>query len=319
MSAPTPPRTSRLAVTSLVLGLLILPFLVLTGVPAILLGLRGLREINASDGRVRGRGLALAGMALGALGCVATAVGIGAIIVLNVNEKSRFAQCKFNLGQVGMAVNRYHDLHDDHFTRAAVADTDLAPPRRVSWMAVIMAQLEAGGKATKVWQNLAGKIDYHKAWDDPANGAARRTNVGPFFCPAQTAYNPHNQPGRTTYVGLAGIDPDAPLLPKTSPRAGFFGYDRVLSRKDITAGISFTLMVTETARDNGPWIAAGEPTLRSLAPDEENYIGPGRPFGGLHAEGLNALYVDGSVRTLSNNTPAKQFRDLVTINHGPGR
>ena len=40
----------------------------LTGIPAIWVGLRALRDIDASDGRLRGRGTAKAGIVLGVIG-----------------------------------------------------------------------------------------------------------------------------------------------------------------------------------------------------------------------------------------------------------
>lgn len=318
MSTPPSPRTSRPALASLVLGLLVFPFLVLAGVPALLCGLRGLREVNAGDGRVRGRGLAFAGMILGAVGCAVTVVGIGAIVLHNFAEKSRRVQCAFNLGQVGIAVNRYHNTHKDQFPRAAVPNADLPPAKRLSWLAAVLPLLDENTPQNKTWRALADKIDLHRAWDDAANATPLRINVPVFFCPSQTAYNPRTDPGRTSYVGLAGVDPDAALLPKTSPRAGFFGYDRTIARTDVTAGISFTLMATETARDTGPWLAAGVPTLRGLDPDETQYAGRDRPFGGLHPDGLNALYVDAHVETL-HNIRAEHFRALATIAHQPAK
>jgi hypothetical protein len=40
----------------------------LTGIPAIWVGFRALRDIDASDGRLRGRGSAIAGIVLGVIG-----------------------------------------------------------------------------------------------------------------------------------------------------------------------------------------------------------------------------------------------------------
>ena len=40
-------------------------------------------------------------------------------------------------------------------------------------------------------------------------------------------------PSPTHYLGVAGLGEDAPLLPLTDPRAGFFGYDRKVSTLDF--------------------------------------------------------------------------------------
>ena len=49
----------------------------LTGIPAIWIGLRALRDIDASNGRLRGRGTAIAGIVLGVIGSLAFAGAAG--------------------------------------------------------------------------------------------------------------------------------------------------------------------------------------------------------------------------------------------------
>jgi prepilin-type processing-associated H-X9-DG protein len=117
----------------------------------------------------------------------------------------------------------------------------------------------------------------------------------------------------TTNVGLAGLDPDAVLLPRSSPRAGFFGYDRTISLADVRRGSSQTIMVAETDRDLGPWVAGGPPTVRGVDPKETHYLGVGRPFGGLHGRLSNILWVDGSVRPVLDDLPPTVFRMHATL------
>jgi hypothetical protein len=52
---------------ALILGVLALPLSILTGIPAILVGAHALRIIDASDGALKGRGIAWGGIALGGL------------------------------------------------------------------------------------------------------------------------------------------------------------------------------------------------------------------------------------------------------------
>jgi prepilin-type processing-associated H-X9-DG protein len=152
-----------------------------------------------------------------------------------------------------------------------------------------------------------------EAWDAPANAAALRTSISLFRCPAYPGPDPRQAPGLSTYVGLAGIDPDAAFLPKIDPRAGVLGFDRVVRPRDVSAGTRYTSLATETTRDNGPWLAAGRPTLRGLDPDETHYLGPGRDFGGCHPHGANALRLDGSVEFLSNRVSPELFRAMATL------
>lgn len=73
--AVVPERTSVLAVLSLVLGIVCIPFF---GIPAVFLGVIALFGIKASRGRVSGTGLAITGIVLGIIfsliwgGCVGT-------------------------------------------------------------------------------------------------------------------------------------------------------------------------------------------------------------------------------------------------------
>jgi hypothetical protein len=62
------------AKTALTLGVLSLAFGVVTGLPAVWVGRRALLHIEASEGDLRGRGLAWVGIALGCLGIVLTIV-----------------------------------------------------------------------------------------------------------------------------------------------------------------------------------------------------------------------------------------------------
>jgi hypothetical protein len=67
-----PPSHSQ-AVTSLVLGILSLVLCgIFTGIPAIIMGRRAMREIRASDGRLGGDGIATAGFLTGLIGTIIT-------------------------------------------------------------------------------------------------------------------------------------------------------------------------------------------------------------------------------------------------------
>jgi prepilin-type processing-associated H-X9-DG protein len=308
------PRLSLAALLSVPLGLF-----PLTGIPAMLLGLAGLRAVNAADGRLRGRRLALTGMALGAVGTAVLAVGVVLVIVFHLRAVSQRAECVNHLRQLGMGINRYAEAHNGEFPPGTVPNASLEPERRLSWMAAVLPFLTEGAAAgtkqpaEKKWRALAGKLDLERAWDDPANAEAAGVNVPAYLCPALARPDPLRRPGLTTYVGLAGIDPDAARLPKKDRRAGVFGYDRVITRQDVTAGISFTMMVVETTRDLGPWVAGGPATVRGLAPDETRYVGTGGPFGGLHPDGANVLWVDASVRFVKDTVAPEVFRSQATL------
>jgi len=64
-SAPTPPRTSGLAITSLILG--VLGACGFTAIIGLILGILALVQISKSEGRLKGQGLAIAGVIVSAV------------------------------------------------------------------------------------------------------------------------------------------------------------------------------------------------------------------------------------------------------------
>ena len=76
----------------------------------------------------------------------------------------------------------------------------------------------------------------------------------------------------TSYVGIAGLGPNAAELPVEDPRAGVFGFDRSTPLIEITDGTATTMAVAETAESNGPWKAGGPATVRGLDPSRRRAL-----------------------------------------------
>jgi hypothetical protein len=332
-NANPPPAAGRpvsfLAVLSFLLGLaaVVPAVLILAGVPALVLGLVSLRRINQSDGRLRGAWLAVGGMILGGLGTLMTLSGLVVGLVLETREKADRLGCQNNLRLIGEGVALYNDQHQ-HYPPGTLPAPDLPPERRLSWLAGIVpdvaAALDLRGKAAQrkephphgaALDSVAAALVPTAAWDAGANRAAVNVAIGEFICPSSRLRAPPGSPGLTTYVGLAGIEPNAATLPLTDRRAGFFGYDRILTQQGLqrARGESRTLMVMETAFENGPWAAGGFPTVRGLDPGQRPFLGPGRPFGGIHRTGCYALFSDGHVEFFRNDFGADKLEALVLI------
>jgi hypothetical protein len=317
MSAPAPARLSLLALLSAVLGLLCAtsPF-------AVFFGWIALRAINGSDGRLRGTGLALFGLVTGAIGVVALAVGSLAVAINTARERSNRAECQNNLGQIALAVNVYYDNTQGTFPPAALPPLGAPPEHRFSWLAGTLPYLGQRPGQASPWKPVADRLNFDLPADDPANRAAENVTVRRFLCPSHPGYDPRAGHGLTHYVGIAGVGPEAAALPATDPRAGFFGYDRLIKRDDVTAGAAQTLLATETTADNGPWAPGGPSTDRDVDPAETCYVGPGRAFGGCHRDRsvdvLTAAYADGSVRFVSAAINPQLFRAAARIAAPPG-
>jgi hypothetical protein len=115
-SASQPPgRTSGKAVASLVLGLPALFFCmnILTGIPAIIFGVLGLKEIGRSGGRLQGKSLAATGIITGTLGILAL-LPLVLLIVYAVGEYREIdarTRSFENLRDIGLALEVYEAEH----------------------------------------------------------------------------------------------------------------------------------------------------------------------------------------------------------------
>jgi prepilin-type processing-associated H-X9-DG protein len=312
--APAPP-ISRGAVAAFVLGVASLLLLFLTGVPAMWLGLRALRSINIAEGRQRGRRLAVAGIALGGLGCIAAMLGLAVIVFTTLRVRSQRVECENNLRRIGAAVLNYHTANN-HYPPGVLANAALPPEKRLSWLAQLPPYLEQKASDAQAVRSLYDRLDPSLAWDADPNLAVAHTAVPLFRCPAHLSIDPHPSPGNTDYVGMAGVGPNAAALPLSDPMAGVFGYDRTVRDADLTAGTSQTLLALETTRDNGPWAAGGPATVRGLDPGDAPYIGPSRAFGGAHPDGLNALFADGSSRFMRDDVSPRFLETVARVNRG---
>jgi prepilin-type processing-associated H-X9-DG protein len=327
-------RVSLKAVATLLLGLLslVLCLNAVAGLPALVLGYLSLQEIYRSDGRVRGRRLAVAGMALGGLGTLLGVAGVGAILLQNARAKSERLQCQNNLRQIGQAIALFHDAKD-HYPPALIPNPALPadrPDQHPSWLAAILPYLDlprgapSTGATTTARPSPAAqraretydRLDPAKAWDAPENRDAVATTIRRYVCPGAPERAPAGGPAWTSYVGIGGVGPGAAALPLDDPRAGFFGFTRLLTRDRLQAGrgTGATLVATETARDNGPWAAGGAATVRDVEPGQAPYGGPGRPFGGDHRGGFNILMADGTVTFRKDDISEDVLEAMARIN-----
>jgi hypothetical protein len=306
--------SALLGVSAVVVGLLApqeIPVLYVGVFAALVLGFLGLREVNVSEGRIRGRWLALIGLVLGGLGSAAAVIGIAAILTAHLAVSGQRAQCVENLRRIGQGLSQYQTKQGT-FPPAGLPAPGLADEDRLSWLAGIIPYL-GDRRSNPFFEQLTVKLDPKHSWKDPANAAALQNPVRLFLCPADPHFDPQHTPTPTNYVGLAGIDPGALTLPRSSPRAGVFGYDRGVAPADMVAGATNTMMVAETDHDLGPWPASGPPTARGLDPATDDYIGVDRPFGGLHRDGMNVLWGDLSVRWVSERINPALFRRQATL------
>jgi Protein of unknown function (DUF1559) len=215
----------------------------------------------------------------------------------------------YNVKQTGLAVLSYGDLHG-YFPPGTV-DSELPPEQRLSWLTALLPFVEQ--------EAVYRQIDQGQGWQAGGNQRVAQMVIPQYSCPAQ----PEGEREKLApVVGLAGIGLDAPCLALPDRRAGIFGYERHVSRADITDGVSNTIMIIETRADNGPWMAGGHATVRGFDRDDAPYIGVNRPFGMKHRDDrwfrnnplfATAMMADGSGRYLKETIDPATFQALATI------
>lgn len=338
---PRDPRWTVLALLSVLLGLASVPLLrEWTAIPALILGFLALRGLNG-EARPEGgfdwrRGLAIAGMTLGGVGLVLAVVGWLSLILLHLGEQSQRALCIDQLRRIGRGINEYHEAQGHFPVGTHNPDPALqhlapwlgsAPEDRLAWTVAMLPYLNCQPKKVNPsipepspksrvpldLEELQARFAPRRSWGDARNQSGASVVLNVFLCPASSARQKLPQ---MSYPGLAGIDPHAAFLPSDASRAGFFGYDRVVTRADVTAGLAYVGACVETAHDPGPWSRGGPATVRGLAPDLPRYSGHGQALGGLHPGGFTVLLVEGNVRFVADKVSPSYVRQLAALHGG---
>jgi prepilin-type processing-associated H-X9-DG protein len=108
------PKTSRMAVVSLVLGIL-----GCTSIIGLVLGIFALIRINNRRGTLGGRGIAIAGICVSAfmilvvIPIMATLSGVALPALAQAKEKAQSVECLNHLRQLGFAARQYAEKSDD--------------------------------------------------------------------------------------------------------------------------------------------------------------------------------------------------------------
>lgn len=132
-AAASPPKTSRMAIASLVLGLI--GFCGVTAVIGMILGLVSLLKIGKSNGQLKGKGLAISGMILSSVMFVVF-LGAAAAVVLPALSKAKYqrqyerpqySDCGGNVKKIALAIRLYADANEGKCPSAAKWCDDVLP------------------------------------------------------------------------------------------------------------------------------------------------------------------------------------------------
>jgi prepilin-type processing-associated H-X9-DG protein len=276
-----PRRTGRMAIASLVLGLLSFCLSLFTGIPAIILGALSLRAIKRSGGGVSGKGMAIAGIVTGSIGVLL----LPAVIVpavLGAREAARRAQCTNNLKQIALAMMNYESANGC-FPPAFSPDEQGNP--RCSWRVSILPYMDPSA--------LYNSFNFSVAWNHPGNSTAINSRVYVYSCPSEPI-----EPGKENFTNFLMV---------TGPGT-FYDPERgaITLLSNIRDGTSSTISVVQSSR-KVHWAAPDD-----LVVDVKKPLNLA-DFKNPHTGGFQALFLDGSIRFIKLSTPESRIRTLLSI------
>ncbi len=144
-------RTSGLAITALVLGILCMCTFMLTALPAIVFGIVALIKISKSKGELKGNGFAIAGIAIPAFLGIFVLPMLLAILMPALSKVKVQAQrlvCATNLKVLGSAMVVYSNDYDEMF------------PTAEKWNDLLMSEVDVPSKAFKCKGACEGESNY---------------------------------------------------------------------------------------------------------------------------------------------------------------
>jgi len=286
-----PTKTSGLAIASLVLGIISLGCGCLTGIPGIICGLLGLRQIGESEKtqsvpRLTGRGLAISGIIASSIlmmvGILATLVALLLPAVQAAREAARRQVSFNNLKMIGLGMHSFADVHQGAFP-AVIVDEEGKP--LLSWRVAILPFIDE--------KALFDEFHLDEPWDSPHNLTLLGRMPKIFERPDQAL-----EPGTTCY--LAAVGPGMALNdPETVTRGAVSIVGRNITT--ITDGTSRTVLAMEMPAAGAiPWT---QPV---------DWTGDPGEFLGALGESRNGLFLvlmaDGSVRAVSSDVSPDSIR-----------
>lgn len=279
-SSPVGGFTSGRAIASLVLGLFSMGCMFFAGIPAIVLGVLAIRDINQSRGRVRGGVLATVGIMFGLLGSSLISWLFLYPMVQSARESAGRAACVNNYKQIGLALHNFHNAHG-RFPPAAITNKQGQP--LLSWRVAILPYLGTEGEA------LYRQFNLNEPWDGPTNSRLLAKMPSVFACPS----DPPGRGGHTRCLAFVG------------PTGIFTGGKKGVAIHEILDGTTHTILVEEAdLAKMAYW----------TAPDDLSF-NPTLPLGGMgsnHQGGAHMLMADGSVHFVHDTVGAPVSAALIS-------
>lgn len=259
-----------MAVTSLVLGISSFVFWILAGIPAIITGLLAMGRIRRSDGRLEGKGLAVAGVTTGAVTSLLLLPIVVGLLLPAVQAARAAAQRNASMNNMKMIALAMLNHADSRRAFPAAGGGSSSP---LSWRVHLLPFL---GEVS-----LYRQFHLDEPWDSPHNRSliARMPDV-------YKSPDVDLPEGHTNYLGVAGDG------------AAFGNRDIGATNRDLLGGGRRKVLFVEADPDQAvPW----------TKPQDWQYTsdGPLDGVGGIRPNGFLAVFADGSVEMVWSDTDRK--------------
>ena len=270
-----------MAIASFVLGLLsiLLCLNLFTGIPALILGILALSSIKQDN--LGGRGMAITGIILGAVGTllmpiVAVLIGMLLPAVMAARDGALNAATQNNLKQISNAVHN-HEADNNTYPAAASGEA----PNQMSWRIQLALYMEGA--------DIAEQYQKDQPWDSAAN-----LELVPMIPHTlQDPGGPSPPSGNTNYLALVGED-------TAFPPGG-----RQSSTSQMRDGASNTILFVEV--DDEFAVLWTQPQDLDFDPES-----PMTGLGNKRRGYFNAAFADGHVQTISSDIDPEVLRAMST-------
>ncbi len=220
-----------------------------------------------------------------AAGCLLGLAAAFVRAVHQVRETARHSQCLGHLKMIGIALLNYHEACGS-FPPAVTLGPDGKPWH--SWRMLILPYVESN--------TIYSQYRFDEPWDGPNNRKLHGMQPAVYACPD------HRDQGRSTYVVVMG---DGTAFP---------GPNQAIRLDQLGATGRKTIAVVESVTLGPHWMEPRDLELARMSPRVGDRSRPG--LSSDHPAGVNVVFFDGHVKTLSRNMSPGELWSQLSIDGG---
>jgi prepilin-type N-terminal cleavage/methylation domain-containing protein/prepilin-type processing-associated H-X9-DG protein len=262
---------------------------------------------------------------------IAVLIGLLLPAVQKVRQAAARSQCQNNLKQIGLAFQNHHDAHSVF----PAGGTNLYPYGKTALatgaaVTAVSGRPEVGQAQTGSWAfQILPFIEQESVYNATTLEAIAGARIKTYFCPARRGPSSRNNTGLLDYyasnqenTGVVRRNTFAPLtiLQVSDGTSNTVAVgEKNLCRDKLNAGDKCDDHGYSWGWDHGQAGNADSSVGRSdiqPQPDQSGCTEGTHGFGSAHAGRFNAVFCDGSVRTISYSVSTTVFQNLSNVSDG---